>query len=70
MRLRWVTLRRRRTTLFEDYVKPQENGSHFGCARVTITDGAGAVTVTSPEDFSFNLRTHTQWEEMTEKIIP
>lgn len=53
--------------LFEDYVKPQENGSHFGCARVTITDGAGAVTVTSPEDFSFNLSHYTQ-EEMTEKM--
>ena len=48
-------------------MKPQENGSHFGCARVTITDGAGAVTVTSPEDFSFNLSHYTQ-EEMTEKM--
>lgn len=48
-------------------MKPQENGSHFGCARVTITDGAGAVTVTSLEDFSFNLSHYTQ-EEMTEKM--
>lgn len=52
--------------LFEDYVKPQENGSHFGCASVTVTDGAGAVTVTSPEDVSFNLSHYTQ-EELTAK---
>lgn len=52
--------------LFEDYVKPQENGSHFGCSSVTVTDGAGAVTVTSPEAISFNLSRYTQ-EELTEK---
>ncbi len=52
--------------LMEDYVKPQENGSRFGCASVTVTDGAAAVTVTSPEDFSFNLSNYTQ-EELTEK---
>ena len=48
--------------LFEDYVKPQENGSRFGCKSVTVTDGAGAVTVTSPADFSFNLSAYTQEE--------
>ena len=52
--------------LFEDYVKPQENGSRFGCKSVTVTDGAGAVTVTSPADFSFNLSRYTQ-EELTTK---
>ena len=52
--------------LFEDYVMPQENGSHFGCSTVTVTDGAGAVTVTSPEDISFNLSRYTQ-EELKEK---
>ena len=52
--------------LFEDYVKPQENGSRFGCKSVTVTDGAGAVTVTSPADFSFNLSRYTQ-EELAAK---
>lgn len=52
--------------LFEDYIMPQENGSHFGCAYVTVTDGVGAVTVTSPEDISFNLSAYTQ-EELKEK---
>ena len=51
---------------FEDYVKPQENGSRFGCKSVTVTDGAGAVTVTSPADFSFNLSRYTQ-EELAAK---
>lgn len=51
--------------LFEDYVKPQENGSHYGCAYVTVTDGAAAVTVESPEDISFNLSRYTQEELMT-----
>lgn len=53
--------------LFEDYVKPQENGSHFGCAYVTVTDGANAVTVSSPEDISFNLSRYTQEELKAKK---
>lgn len=53
--------------LFEDYVKPQENGSHYGCAYVTVTDGAGAVTVSSPEDISFNLSRYTQEELKAKK---
>jgi len=53
--------------LFEDYVNPQENGSHFGCAYVTVTDGAGAVTVSGPEDISFNLSRYTQEELKAKK---
>lgn len=53
--------------LFEDYVMPQENGSHFGCSSVTVTDGAGALTVKSPADFSFNLSHYTQ-EELAAKM--
>lgn len=53
--------------LFEDYVKPQENGSHFGCKSVTVTDGAGAVTVTAAKPFSFNLSRYTQEELLTKR---
>lgn len=51
----------------EDYLKPQENGSHYGCAfaEVTAPDGFG-LRVDSEEDFSFNLSPYTQ-EELTEK---
>jgi len=60
-------LPRAATGFWGDHERPGGHASHFGCAQVTITDGAGAVTVTSPEDFSFNLSHYTQ-EEMTEKM--
>ncbi len=49
----------------EDYIRPQENGSHFGCAftEVKACDGFG-LKVESEEDFSFNLSPYTQ-EELT-----
>jgi beta-galactosidase len=52
--------------LMEDYLKPQENGSHWGCRNVTITDGAYGLTATSRQPFSFNASLYTQ-EELTEK---
>lgn len=52
--------------LHEDYVKPQENGSHFGCSSLTVTDGCNAVIVTSAKPFSFNASEYTQ-EELTAK---
>lgn len=52
--------------MHEDYIKPQENGSHFGCKYVTLTDGSRALTVTSPKPFSFNVSPYTR-EELTEK---
>lgn len=45
-----------------DYLKPQENGSHFGTHYVQ----ANGITVTSPQPFSFNLSPYTQ-EELTTK---
>ncbi|OOF58562.1 glycoside hydrolase family 2 TIM barrel-domain containing protein [Rodentibacter myodis] len=44
------------------YVKPQENGSHYGTHFVALKD----LTVTADAAFSFNLCPYTQ-EEMTEK---
>ena len=50
----------------EDYIRPQENGSHFGCKSMTVTDGETNISFTSPEPFSFNVSEYTQ-EELAEK---
>ncbi|MCH5209591.1 MAG: beta-galactosidase [Oscillospiraceae bacterium] len=49
--------------LYEDYVKPQENGSHFG-TRYVETD---KLSISSDIPFSFNASHYTQ-EELTEKM--
>ena len=54
------------SSLHEDYIRPQENGSHCGCRYVTLTDGASALTALSPTPFSFNASPYTQ-EELREK---
>ena len=48
--------------MHEDYIKPQENGSHFGCRSVHIGD----IKVTADDPFSFNASAYTQ-EELTLK---
>ncbi len=51
----------------EDYIKPQENGSHHGCDFVTVTEARGAgLCVRSDTPFSMNLSPYTQ-EELTAK---
>ena len=51
----------------EDYIKPQENGSHFDCDYVKVTDARGAgLCALSDTPFSMNLSPYTQ-EELTEK---
>lgn len=45
-----------------DYLKPQENGSHFGTHYVKLDN----VTITADTPFSFNLSPYTQ-EELTAK---
>ncbi len=50
----------------EDYIRPQENGAHYGCDYVTVTDGAGGLCAHSAQPFSFNLSPYTQ-EELTAK---
>ena len=52
--------------LHEDYLKPQENGSHWDCDYVTLTDGAHTLKVTGEKSFSFNVSPYTV-EELTEK---
>ena len=43
------------TSLWEDYVKPQENGSHTGCCEVTVGEWKAASEV----PFSFSASHHT-----------
>lgn len=62
--------------LWEDYIKPQENGSHYDCDYVMLQQGRNeapgsrmadtVITCFSPETFSFNASVYTQ-EEMTGK---
>lgn len=52
--------------MHEDYIRPQENGSHFDCDYVILQGGGAALTVAGEETFSFNASVYTQ-EELTEK---
>ena len=52
--------------LHEDYLKPQENGSHYGCEELTIENGSGAKLHVFGGNFSFNASHYTE-EELTEK---
>ena len=52
--------------LHEDYIKPQENGSHCDCDFVILEGGGIRLTAVSPEPFSFNASHYTQ-EELTQK---
>lgn len=51
--------------LHEDYLKPQENGSHWGCRYVKVGCGCTDLVV-SGQTFSFNASRYTQ-EELTAK---
>ncbi len=54
--------------LFEDYIYPQENGSHYGCRHFSAygTDTLPTLTVTANKDFSFQASAYSQ-EELTAK---
>ncbi len=52
--------------LHEDYVKPQENGSHYDCSYVTAEGEHCKLAVMSETTFSFNASVYTQ-EELTAK---
>jgi beta-galactosidase len=54
------------TRLYEDYIRPQENGSHCGCEFLSVGDGKDGLYITSGEDLSFNA-SHFTAEELTEK---
>lgn len=49
--------------LHEDYLKPQENGSHWGCTKLMLhSDLEGGLSFSAPagETFSFNASPYTQ----------
>lgn len=52
--------------LHEDYIRPQENGSHFGCRYMTVSDGKITVKFTSDSAFSFSASEYTE-EELAQK---
>lgn len=52
--------------LHEDYIKPQENGSHYGCSYVKISSKKRILSVFGKEPFSFNASNYTI-EELTVK---
>lgn len=52
--------------MHEDYLKPQENGSHWGCSSVNLATSDGRKVLVSGAEFSFNASRYTQ-EELTKK---
>jgi len=54
------------TESFENYLKPQENGAHYGCEELTISDGADRSITVIGTNFSFSALHYTQ-EELTKK---
>ncbi len=60
--------------LHEDYIRPQENGSHYACRHLTVKSGAETIKVYATEQglkspwkgFSFNASEYTQ-EELASK---
>ena len=52
--------------MYEDYTRPQENSSHYGCKYMCLTDGNVKVRFEGGKDFSFNVSEYTQ-EELAEK---
>lgn len=53
--------------MHEDYIKPQENGSHYGCRYVTVTDGVFALRASAAKPFCFNTSYYKQ-EELSSKM--
>lgn len=52
--------------MHEDYIRPQENGSHYGCRHMTVSDGKTGLKFSAKGDFSFNASEYTQ-EELAAK---
>lgn len=53
--------------LHEDYIKPQENGSHYDCDYVLLANNQFGLAAVSENTFSFNASVYTQ-EELEEKM--
>ncbi|MCC8081402.1 MAG: DUF4981 domain-containing protein [Lachnospiraceae bacterium] len=54
------------SAMHEDYIRPQENGSHYNCEYVTVADRTHRLCVYNETPFSFNLSEYTA-EELTKK---
>ncbi len=52
--------------LFVNYIRPQENGSHYGCDYVAVRGGDRELFVASDQEMCFNASEYTQ-EELTAK---
>lgn len=52
--------------LYEGYLRPQENGSHWGCTALSLSTADGRSLLVSGSEFSFNASRYTQ-EELTNK---
>lgn len=52
--------------MYTNYIKPQENASHWGTSTVTLQSNNTALTVKGNKTFSFNTSVYTQ-EELTTK---
>ena len=46
--------------MHEDYIRPQENGSHYDCDYVEITNMQYGLAVAAEQSFSFNASYYTQ----------
>ncbi|MDO5417922.1 MAG: glycoside hydrolase family 2 TIM barrel-domain containing protein [Lachnospiraceae bacterium] len=57
---------KRTADFHEDYIRPQENGSHTDCDYVILESGKTALAAVSPKAFSFHVSPYTQ-EELTRK---
>ena len=52
--------------LHEDYIRPQENGSHYDCGYVELNNSRYGIVVSAENAFSFNASYYTQ-EELEKK---
>ncbi len=52
--------------LHEDYIRPQENGSHYDCSYVTVENETCKMEILGEKNFCFNASFYTQ-EELTAK---
>ena len=52
--------------MHEDYIRPQENGSHYGCEMMSVSDGNTSLCFTNDDGFSFSASPYTQ-EELAAK---
>lgn len=52
--------------LYEDYIRPQENGSHYDCEYVELNNSRYGIVASAEKAFSFNASYYTQ-EELEKK---